>query len=156
MSPSIEKTPSVLFQSLFERCRVAVLITDDRRSGQPAPVDDRRVVQLIGKNQVVFPDQRRDRGDIRVEARLKRDRRFNPLESCELVFKLRVQSRGPGNGTHGRRSDPEPIDCLLRRLPQPRVIGEPEIIVRAEVQHLFPIHRDPRPLGRLDRPHAHQ
>ena len=72
-----------------------------------ASVDDRRMVQFIGKNQVVFPDQRRNRGDIRIESRLKGNRRFDPFEARELLLQLRVQGRGPGNGAYGRRSDAE-------------------------------------------------
>ena len=88
------KTPSVM-SSL--RCagrqilddlarRVDVLVREDldRRAAETAAVDDARVIQLVGDDDVFLAEDRRDRAGVRREAALEDDDLLDLLELGEL------------------------------------------------------------------------
>ena len=133
-----------------------MLVADDRRAGEPAAVNDRGVVQLVGKDQILFADQGRDGGQIGIESRLERNRGFHALETGQFFFELRMKDHGSGNGADRRRADTETLDRVLGRLLQLRMVGQTEIIVGAEVQHPLAVHVNPGALGRFDRPQVDQ
>ncbi len=68
---------------------IPVLENLNCRSRKPAAIDDGGVIQFIGKNQIVFAKDGRDRSRIRREAGLKNDGGFCPFEFCNLFFDRR-------------------------------------------------------------------
>ena len=91
ISPSIEKTPSVMrslrpglsakiAQNLTGGGDVAVREDVDLGLGEPAAVDDAGVVQLVGDNVVVRSEDGRDRAGVGREAGLKHNAGFHIFE----------------------------------------------------------------------------
>ena len=79
-TPSVMSSLRWLAGSVRRICarRVDVLVRKDldRRPAQTAAVDDARVIQLVGHDDVVFREDRRDRAGVGGEAALKDDDRF--------------------------------------------------------------------------------
>ena len=122
---------------------------------EPDRVDDRRVVQLVGEDHRVLVGQARDRGLVRVPARHVGERGLGADELGELALELEVRLERAADEAHGRRARAvlaEPLDPGLDHL---RPVGEPEVVVRGEHEHLAAaLHLDERPLRRAERVEA--
>src|SRR5262245_28847097 len=81
----------------IESSGVAVGIDVDAGSGEPAPVDDARVVQGIAEDVVARADQRGDRADVRLVAGDEQQRGLGALEARELGLDLGMQREVAGD-----------------------------------------------------------
>ena len=125
---------------------ITVLVDDDLGAAQAAAVDDAGVIQTIGEDDVFFADQRRDGGLIGAEPRLDVQRILDAFELRHAPLELHVQIERARDRSDGRRADAVFANSLLRRFLQARMIGNAQIVVRAEVQHALAIDDDPRAL----------
>lgn len=130
---------------------VAVLVDDDLRAAQPRAVDDAGVVEPVGEDDVLLADERADGRLVGDEAALQVERILHVLELGQPVFQLDVERLGARDAAHRGRADAPLLDGLDSRVLEPRVIGEAEIVVRAEVEHAVAVHHHPGVRGRAHR-----
>ena len=123
------------------RVDVAVRKHLDRRAAQPRAVDDARVVQLVGNDEVFFGEDGGDGAGVRGEAALKHDRRFGFLELREPPLELHVNRHRAGDRAHRAGADAELLDRRERLLLEPRVRRQPEVVVRREIDDLAAVDR---------------
>ena len=113
----------------------------DRRAAQPAAVDDARVIQLIGDDDVVLGEDGRDGAGVGGEAALKHHDGLDVLELGEAALELHVHLHRAGDRAHRARADAVLADGVERGLAQLRVRGEAEIVVRRQVDHRLVVER---------------
>ena len=140
------KTPSVMsslrwpagssLQDLARGVDVLVRKDLDRRAAQAAAVDDAGVIQLVGDHDVVFGQDGGDGAGVRGEAALEDDDGLGLLERGEPALELHVDRHGAGDRADRAGADAEPPRRVERRLAQPRMRRQAEIVVRREVDDL--------------------
>ena len=161
MWPSIEKTPSVAIirvwapaassRRALELVQVAVRVAQPLRLAEPDPVDDRRVVERVGDDRVVGAEQRLEQPAVRVEAGAEEDRVLGAEELRQALLELLVQRLRPADEPHRGHPEPPPLERVARRLDHRRMVGEPEVVVGAEVEKAaHPLHLDVRRLRRFE------
>jgi hypothetical protein len=112
------------------------------------------MIQRIG-NDVVFGCK--DCGDsagIGGEARLEHYAGFGILELRNVVLQLHVDTHGAGDRPNGTRSSAEFLGCLHCGLHQLGMVGEAEVIVAGEVDHLAAIEAGDRLARRFEHAQA--
>ena len=130
---------------------VVVRIAQALRLGEPDAVDDARVVQGVADHRVALLEKRLEEPAVGVEARRVEDGVLGAEEARDADLQLLVDVLGPADETHGGHAVSMPVEPLPCRLDDPRMIGEAEVVVRAEVQHLAPaLYADDRALRALD------
>jgi hypothetical protein len=129
------KTPSVMrsFQHPARRFDVLVREHLDRRAAQPATVDDAGVIQLVRDDDVLAREDRGDRAGVCRKPALKDDDRLGPLEIREALLQLHVEIKRSGNRSDRPGPDAVSPDGVNRPIRQRRMCGEPEIVVRRQV-----------------------
>ena len=105
----------------------------DRRAAEPRAVDDARVVQLVGNDEVFLGEDGGDGAGVRGEAALKHDSRFGLLELGEPPLELHVNRHRAGDCAHRARADAELLERRQRLLFEPRMRRQPEVVVRREI-----------------------
>ena len=161
MWPSIENTPSVaiirgvgagrLLEARAELVEVAVRVAQPLRLAEPDPVDDRGVVERVGDDGVVGAEQRLEQAAVRVEARAEEDRVLGAEELREALLELLVERLRAADEAHRGHAEAPPLERLARRLDHGRMVGEPEVVVGAEVeQAAHSLDLDVRGLRRLE------
>ena len=118
-----------------------VFVAEDQDLGfrKPCAVDDRRVIQRVGDDEVVFAENRRNRSGVRREAGLEDDTGFDVLEARDLFFEFHVDLHRPGDGADGARADAELARRFQRRFAQLGMRGQSQIIVRREVDDFLAV-----------------
>ncbi len=122
---------------------VDVLVREhlDRGAAQPAAVDDARVIELVGDDDVVLRKDRRDRAGIGRKAALEDDHRFGLLERCEPSSSSTCRLIVPAIVRTEPDADAEASDGLERALAQPRMRRQAQVVVRGEVDDLAVVER---------------
>jgi hypothetical protein len=124
----------------------------DLRAAEPAAVDDAGVILGIAVDGISRADQRRDRADIGGVAGRKQQRRLGSLERRERLLQLRMKLTAASDQRARPRAPTAVLHDVERRLQQPRIGGQAEVIIAAEVDELLPFILDLVPHLR---PHAH-
>ena len=126
--------------------------TSDLAEGQPRAVDDARVVLLVEVDDVAVADEARDRAEVDLEAGGEGDGRLLPHEVREPLLELAVRSSVPFR----KRLPAQPVPYRRMRLDggllDPRIVGEAEVVVRAEHDHAAAADGDLGILRGLDDP----
>jgi hypothetical protein len=132
---------------VLEVVEVAVVVDEGLRARQPAAVDDRRVVELVGEDDVAPVGQCRHHAHVGEVARAEQQRGLGALERREALLepavdghRARDESRGPGADAPAHRR-------VGRRLTHARVIGEAEVVVRAQQEDRLAVEDDAGALG---------
>ncbi len=104
----------------------------DVAAREAAPVDDRRVVELVAADEHPGPGERADDAEVRGETGGEERGPRRPLPLCKLVFELGVNRAGADN--EASRSGPcaPTVECLVRGRDHRRMGGEAEVVVRGE------------------------
>ena len=109
-----------------------------RGTREPYGVDDARVVELVREDDGCRVGQRRNHRLVRVPARDVGQRRLGSREVCHLALELEMGLERSADEAHrggARAVALEPLD------PRPHdlgMVGEPEVVVRREHDHLSP------------------
>ena len=74
------------------------------------------------------------------------------LELGQLRLERLVHGHRPGDRAHGTRACPELADGRLGRVADPRVVGQPEVVVRRQRDQPPAVDRDDRALRRRHHP----
>ena len=96
--------------------------------------------------------ERRDRADVGEIARAEQQRRLAALELRQAVLELAVKRHRARDQPRGAGAGAEALGGLTCGLAHPGVIGETEVVVRAQQQHLGAVEQHARPLRPLDQP----
>ena len=166
-SPSIENTESVTIsrpaapsraavaaQAPLEVLDVAVAVDDDLGARQPAAVDDRGVVELVGEDRVAAAGERADHAEVGEVARAEQHARLAALERRQALLQAPVDRHRARHQPRGARADAPAHRRLGRRLAHARVVGQAEVVVRAQQQHRPAVEQHGRPLRSADQAQA--
>ena len=125
-----------------------VFVAEDQnlRLREARAVDDRGVVQRIGDDEIVLAQHGRHRPRIGREAGLEDHAGFHVLEARDLLLEFHVDLHRAGDGAHRARSHAEFARRLQRRLAQLGMRGQPQIIVRGQVDDFLAVERADRRL----------
>ena len=118
----------------LELAEVAVRVPESRGLAEPDPVDDRRVVEGVRDDGIIWSEQRLEEPAVRVEARAEQDRVVGAEKRRQPFLELLVQRLCPADEPHRRHSESPALERVAGRLDDRRVVGEPEIVVGAKVQ----------------------
>src|SRR5208283_1975230 len=125
-----------------------IFVAEDKnlRPRQPAAVNDRSVVQLVGDDEVFLTKNGGNGARVGRESGLEDDAGFDVLEARNLLFEVHVDAHGAGNRSHRARSDAEFACSLKRRLAQLGMRRQPKVIVRSKIDDLLAVKRADRSL----------
>ena len=140
----------VLFEDALAVLHVLVLENLDRGSGKTRAIDDRSVIQLVGNNQIVFSQNCRHRSRVGRKSRLKHHAGFHLLERRDLLLQLQMQFHGASNRANGPRTRAVSLHRVQRGFAQRLVRGQPQVVVRSEVDHFSPVKNAHRLLLALE------
>ena len=101
----------------------------DPCAAETAAVDDARVVQLVGNNDVFFRQHRGDGAGVGREPALKDDDGFDVLEGGEPALEFHVHLHRAGDRADGAGPDAVLADGVERGLLQLRVRRQAEVVV---------------------------
>lgn len=100
-------------------------------------VDNRSVVQRIRNDSILLGQDRLEEASVRVKTGREQDRVLETVELGDLVLEVLVQVLRAADEAHRGEAKTMGIHGLLRDLDQLRGVGEAEVIVRAEIEHLI-------------------
>ncbi len=141
-------------QSPREVLGVVVAVDERLRAREPAAVDDRRVVELVGEDDLAAPGERRDHPEVGQVARAEQQRALHPLERGDPLLEPAVQRHVPRHEPRRARADAPAHRRVGRRLAHPRVVGEAEVVVRAQQEDRLAVEDDARSLRTTHHAHA--
>jgi hypothetical protein len=158
----MEKTPSVATsrvradrdQEPLELVHVAVGVALALGPAEADPVDDRGVVERVRDDHVGIVEERLEETAVGVEAGCVEHRVVHAEERGDGRLEIFVDGLGAADEAHAREPQAPAGEALLRGPHQGRVVGEPEVVVGAEVEDLMAAHRDVGALRTLDDPLA--
>mmetsp|Transcript_49423 Transcript_49423/g.122833 ORF Transcript_49423/g.122833 Transcript_49423/m.122833 type:complete len:400 (+) Transcript_49423:187-1386(+) len=120
---------------LLQVRHVEVLVPEAFGLAQPDAVDDRRVVERIGEHGVLLRQDGLEETCVGVETGGEEDGVLCAVEGGDGVLELLVDVLRAADEAHARHAQPVRRERLLRDLDEPRVVGEAEVVVGAEVEH---------------------
>ena len=94
------------------------------------------MVEAVRNDRVLVAHERLEHAAVGVEAGGEHDRVVLAEVSCDRLFELAVQRLGAADEPHRGHAEAERLHRLRRRGDHFGMIGEAEVIVGAEVQHL--------------------
>ena len=147
---------AALLQPTGERVRIAMRIAHVLGAGQQGGVDQRGVIQLVGENGVVAPDQRGGDGQIRHIAGGEVQRPLPPDERRELLFQFRVRSQVAADRVRSAAADTPAAGRFPRRRDERGMVRQSEVIVAAKGDDAPTFDHGFRAAGRVQRPAATQ
>ena len=137
----------------LQRGHVVVGVAQAPRLAEPDAVDHRGVVEGIGDDRVLRPQQGLEQAGVGIEAGGIEDRILHPEKAGEALFERLVLLLGAADEAHRSHPVAIAIEGRLGSPHQPGIIGQAEVVVGAEVEDLAPAgHRDGRILRRGDHP----
>ena len=131
--------PGVLLQLLQQLLAVGHILVAENLDGgprKPRAVNDAGVVQLVGEDEVLFAENRAHRAGVGRKAALEDHAGLNIFEARNLLFELHVDAHGSGDGAHRARAHAEGPRGRDGRFNQLGVVGQAEIVVAGQVDHL--------------------
>ena len=131
-----------------------MLISHNLRTREPAAIDDGGMVEPVRKDHIFLSNQGRDRPQVGGKTGLEGNHVLRALELCEPLLQLDMQICGAGNRADRSRSYAIFFRRLLCCFDDPGMVGQAEIVVRAEVEHVLSIHHQPGALRRANRADA--
>ena len=139
-----------LFETAFEVGHVAVGITVALGFAEAHAVDDGGVVEGVADDGVVGCEERFEDAAVGVEAGGVENGVFGLEEVGDGGFELLVDVLRAADEADGRHAVAAAVHHVLGGLDEARVVGEAEVVVGAEVEHLFASHLDGGLLGPFD------
>ena len=125
-----------LFEFLLKVAHVTVLVTKPLAFAETDAVDHARVIQFVGDDRVLFSEERLEESTVRIEARCVENRVLGSQEFTELLFKFLMDALRSADESHRRQTESPFLESLVSGFDDFRVIRQPEIVVRAHVEHV--------------------
>jgi hypothetical protein len=124
-----------LLELLLQVRHVAVGVAVALGLAQAHAVDDRGVVERVGDDRVVLVEQGFEQAAVRVEARGVQDRVLRTEEGRDRLLELLVQVLRAADEAHAGHAEAVRIQRVLGRRDHVGMVGQAQVVVRAEVQH---------------------
>ena len=122
---------------LAEVLHVVVRVTESLRFGQADTVDDAGVVQRVTDDRIFGTEYGLEQAAIRVEARRIEDGILGAEKGADARLEFLVDGLGAADEAHRCHAVTEFIECLVRGRNDLGMIGETQVVVGAEVQHVL-------------------
>jgi len=127
----------------LKRLHVIVAIPVTLRLAEPDPVDDAGMVQLVRNNGIIRPQKCFKQACIRIETGCVENGVVHSQELRQASLKLLVNRLGSADEPYRRETVSPPVQALVGRADNLRMIRQPEVVVGAQVDHLSAIgHAD--------------
>ena len=140
-----------VLQLTLEVEHVVVRVPETLDLGEPDPVDDARVVERVADDGVLFTEKCLEETAVRVEARAVEDRIFGAEEARDPILELLVDVLRAADEADRRHAVAPAIERGMRGGQDLGIVGESEVVVRAEIDHLeIRTDGDLGPLRRAD------
>jgi hypothetical protein len=123
-----------LAQPRLEVGHVAVAVAVAPGLAEADPVDDRGVVELVADDGVLLAEERLEDAPVGVEAGGVEDRVVGPEEGAQARLELLVDLLRPADEPHRGEPVAPAVERRVRRADDLGVVGEPEVVVRAEIE----------------------
>ncbi len=140
--------------SPFEVVGVTMPVDEGLGAGEAAAVDDAGVVELVGEDDLTAARQRGDRAGVGQVAGAEEQRGLRALELGQPSLQLRVDRHRAGDQARRARAGSQRQGGIGGRAPQPRVVGQSEVVVGAEQQHRPAVEHDLGALRPVDHTEA--
>jgi hypothetical protein len=138
--------PLGLAEAPLQVVHVHVVVNERLRAAEAAAVDDARVVERVGEDDVPLLGERGHHAHVGEVPGAEEQAVVRALERGQLLLQAAVdghvaghQPRGPGAGAVSHRR-------LRGRLAHARMVGQAEVVVRAEEEHRLAVQEHPRAL----------
>ena len=125
-----------LLQPVLELVHVGIGEAVASRLGQPDAVDDRGVVEAVGDDRVLFAHQRLEHAAVGVEAGGEHDRVVLAEVFRDRQLELAMQRLRPADEPNRGHAEAERVHRLPGRGDDLGMVGEAEVIVGAEIDHV--------------------
>ena len=103
---------------------------------QPAAVDNAGMVMGVAEDDVAAAGECGDRADVGGKPAGKHERRFGPFELGQIAVRVRhAAATGPRSSGLAPLPQPSVLQRLAHRRGEPRIGRQPEIVVRAKIDH---------------------
>ena len=139
-----------VLQLALEVVHVAVGVAESFGLAKPDAVDDARVVQRVGYDRVPLVEQRLEDPAVGVEAGRVEDRVLGAQELGQRRLELFVHLLRAADETDRGHAVAPAIQRFPRRRDNCRMIGQPQVVVGAQVQHITFRDADRRALRSRD------
>ena len=114
---------------------VAVLVAVAGGLGETNAVDDRGVVELVRNYGILGSKQHLKDAAIGIEARGEQDGRLHAQQGRKPVLEFHVLGLRAANEPHTCHAEAPIVEGVLGGGNQARVVGQPKVVVGAEVEH---------------------
>ena len=124
-----------LAEAVLEFSHVTVGVAQPLRLAQADAVDDARVVEGVRDHRVALIEQRLEEAAVGVEAGGVEDHVLHAEEARQAALEFLVRLLGAADEAHRGHAVAAVIEGALRRSAHRRMVGEPEVVVGAQVDH---------------------
>ena len=135
-----------LLQAPLEVVHVVVAVDEDLSARQPAAVDDRGVVELVREDDLARARKRADDAQVREVPGAEQERGLSALERGELLLEPAVDGHRAGHEARRARAHAPAHRGVGGGLLHARVVGEAEVVVRAQQRDRPAVEDDVRAL----------
>ena len=125
-----------VLERLLELVHVVVGIAQAPRLAEADAVDDAGVIERVADHGVLFPEQGLEQAAVGIEAGRIEDRVLHAEKRGEPLFELPMHALGAADEPHRGDAVAVAIERLVRRLKHRGMIGESQVVVGAEIDHL--------------------
>ncbi len=122
-----------IFEALLEFIQIIVRVAQPPRLAEADAVDDARVIERIADDRILFVEQSFEQSAIRVETRRIQNRILRRQERAEPLFELAMHDLRAADETNRRDAVAVLVERPMRRIHDGRVVGESQVIVRAQI-----------------------
>jgi hypothetical protein len=134
---------AVLQQEAADMGGVGVIVDDDVSPGEAGTIDEARVIEAVGEEQIAAFDQGRNHTDVGLEAGVEEKGRIGPVETGELDLEGLMVLVIARDEARGARAEPGLVERGDGSLPQGGVAREAEIVVGREAGQPPPVEIQP-------------
>jgi hypothetical protein len=139
-----------LLDAPLEMVEIAVVVDEHVGAREPAAVDDRGVVELIGEHDVAGASERRGHADVGEVARAEQQRRLAALERGEALLEAAMDRHRARDQARRACADAPPHRRVGGRRAHTGMIGQAEVVIRAQQQYRLAVEQHVRPLRSAD------
>ncbi len=126
-----------LFQPRTQLRHIVIGVAVTARLAKANAVNDGGVIQRIGNDRILRPQQRFKQAAIGVEAGRIENGVFHAEKIGQALLQLFMDILRAADKTHRSHAETVAIHALLRRQHQRRMVGQSQVVIGAEVDHVL-------------------
>ena len=125
-----------LFQPGLQVIHIVVAIAKSLRLAEPDTVDDAGMIERVADDRVIGRQKRFEQAAVGVEAGRIEDRVIRPQPRADARLEFLVNGLRAADEAHRRHPVAEVVERAMCGFEDRRVVGETEIVVGTQVQHV--------------------